>query len=59
MSKLSHRLEQLELYHHYWRIPEWKTLPQTVREEVLDDLTRMLRDRLERIAAEQGGSSDE
>jgi hypothetical protein len=59
MPKLSHRLEQLELYHHYWRIPEWKTLPQTVREEVLDDLTRMLRDRLERIAAEQGGSRDE
>lgn len=61
MPKLSHQLEQLELYHHSWRIPEWKTLPEIVRNEVLADLTRMFRDRLERIAVdqEQGGSRDE
>jgi hypothetical protein len=61
MPKVSHQLEQLELYHHHWRIPEWKTLPETVRNEVLADLTRMFRDRLERIAVdqEQGGSRDE
>jgi hypothetical protein len=61
MPKLSHQLEPLELYHHCWRIPEWKTLPETVRNEVLADLTLMFRDRLERIAVdqEQGGSRDE
>jgi hypothetical protein len=58
---LSRRLEQLELYRHPWRIPDWKALPETVREEVLKDLTRMFRERWERIAAdqEQGGSRDE
>ena len=53
MPKLPRRLEQLELYRQPERIPDWKTLPETVREEVLRNLTRMFRDRWERIAADQ------
>ena len=39
MPKLPRRLEQLELYRQPERIPDWKTLPETVREEVLRNLT--------------------
>jgi hypothetical protein len=61
MPKLPGRLEQLELYRQPERIPDWKTLPETVREEVLRNLTRMFRDRWERMAADQeaGGSRNE
>jgi len=61
MPKLPRRLEQLELYRQPERIPDWKTLPETVREEVLRNLTRMFRDRWERTAADQeaGGSRNE
>jgi|GEM_PF-3202704 len=61
MPKLSRRLEQLELYRQPERIPDWKTLPETVREEVLRNLTRMFRDRWERMATHQeaGGSRNE
>jgi hypothetical protein len=61
MPKLPRRLEQLELYRQPERIPDWKTLPETVREEVLRNLTRMFRDRWERMAAdrEAGGSRNE
>jgi hypothetical protein len=61
MPKLSRRLEQLELYRQPERIPDWKALPETVREEVLRDLTRMFRDRWERMATDQeaGGSRNE
>jgi hypothetical protein len=61
MQKLSRRLEQLELYRQPERIPDWKTLPETVREEVLRNLTRMFRDRWERMATDQeaGGSRNE
>ena len=61
MPKLPQRLEQLELYRQPERIPDWKTLPETVREEVLRNLTRMFRDRWERMAADQeaGGSRNE
>jgi hypothetical protein len=61
MPQLPRRLEQLELYRQPERIPDWKTLPETVREEVLRHLTRMFRDRWERLAAKQepGGSSHE
>jgi hypothetical protein len=61
MPKLSRRLEQLELYRQPERIPDWKTLPETVREEVLRNLTRMFRDRWERMATDQeaGGSRNE
>ena len=61
MPKLPRRLEQLELYRQPERIPDWETLPETVREEVLRHLTRMFRDRWERLAMEQesGGSSHE
>jgi len=41
MPKLPRPLEQLELYHQPERIPDWKALPETVREEVLRNLTRM------------------
>jgi hypothetical protein len=46
MPKLPRPLEQLELYHQPERIPDWKTLPETVREEVLHNLTRMFRTHL-------------
>ena len=61
MPKLSRRLEQLELFRQPERIPDWKTLPETVREEVLRNLTRMFRDRWERMATDQeaGGSRNE
>ena len=61
MPKLPRRLEQLELYRQPERIPDWKALPETVREEVLRNLTRMFRDRWERIATDQeaGGSRNE
>ena len=61
MPKLPHRLEQLELYCQPERIPDWKTLPETVREEVLRNLSRMFRDRWERMATDQeaGGSRNE
>jgi hypothetical protein len=61
MPKLPRRLEQLELYRQPERIPDWKTLPETVREEVLRNLTRMFRDRWERMATDQeaGGSRNE
>lgn len=61
MPKLPRRLEQLELYRQPERIPDWKTLPETVREEVLRNLTRMFRDRWERMTADQeaGGSRNE
>lgn len=61
MPKLPPRFEQLELYRQPERIPDWRMLPETVREEVLRHLTRMFRDRWERLAAEQepGGSSHE
>ena len=61
MPKLPRRLEQLELYRQPERIPDGKMLPETVREEVLRNLTRMFRDRWERMAADQeaGGSRDE
>ena len=61
MPKLPRRLEQLELYRQPERIPDWKTLPETVREEVLRNLTRMFRDRWERMVADQeaGGSRNE
>jgi len=61
MPKLSRRLEQLELYRQPERIPDWKALPETVREEVLRNLTRMFRDRWERMATDQeaGGSRNE
>src|SRR4029453_7912124 len=58
MPKLPRRLEQLELYCQPERIPDWKALPETVREEVLRNLTRMFRDQWERMAAdrEPGGA---
>jgi hypothetical protein len=61
MPKLPRRLEQLELYRQAERIPDWKALPETVREEVLRNLTRMFRDQWERMAAdrEPGGSRNE
>ena len=61
MPKLPRRLEQLELYRQPESIPDWRMLPETVREEVLRNLTRMLRDRWERMAADQeaGGSRNE
>jgi hypothetical protein len=61
MPKLPRRLEQLELYRQPERIPDWKMLPETVREEVLRNLTRMFRDRWERMATDQeaGGSRNE
>ena len=61
MPKLPRRLEQLELYRQPDRIPDWKALPETVREEVLRNLTRMFRYRWERMAADQeaGGSRNE
>jgi hypothetical protein len=61
MPKLPRRLEQLELYRQPERLPDWKTLPETVREEVLRNLTRMFRDRWERMATDQeaGGSRNE
>jgi hypothetical protein len=61
MPKLPRRLEQLELFRQPERIPDWKTLPETVREEVLRNLTRMFRDRWERMATDQeaGGSRNE
>ena len=61
MPKLPHRLEQLELYRQPERIPDWKTFPETVREEVLRNLTRMFRDRWERMTADQeaGGARNE
>ena len=61
MPKLPRRLEQLELYRQPERIPDWKDLPETVREEVLRNLTRMFRDRWERMATDQeaGGSRNE
>jgi len=61
MPKLPRRLEQLELYRQPERIPDWKTLPEAVREEVLRNLTRMFRDRWERMAGDQeaGGSRNE
>ena len=61
MPKLPRRLEQLELYCQPERIPDWKALPETVREEVLRNLTRMFRDRWERMATHQeaGGSRNE
>jgi hypothetical protein len=61
MPKLPRRLEQLELFRQPERIPNWKTLPETVREEVLRNLTRMFRDRWERMATDQeaGGSRNE
>jgi hypothetical protein len=61
MPKLPRRLEQLELYRQPERIPDWKTLPETVREEVLRNLTRMFRDRWEQMVVDQeaGGSRNE
>jgi hypothetical protein len=61
MPKLPHRLEQLELYRQPERIPDWKDLPETVREEVLRNLSRMFRDRWERMTADQeaGGARNE
>ena len=61
MPKLPRRFEQLELYRQPERIPDWKALPETVREEVLRNLTRMFRDRWERMATDQeaGGSRNE
>ena len=61
MPKLSRRLEQLELYRQPDRLPAWKALPEIVREEVLRNLTRMFRDRWERMATDQeaGGSRNE
>jgi hypothetical protein len=61
MPKLPHRLEQLELYRQPERIPDWKDLPETVREEVLRNLSRMFRDRWERMTADQeaGGAMNE
>ena len=47
MAKSSQRVEQLELYHVQRKIPAWKTLPPRVREEVVEDLIRMFRDRFE------------
>jgi hypothetical protein len=43
------------------RIPDWRTLPETIREKVLQDLARMFRDRLDQNAGDQkqGGSSNE
>jgi hypothetical protein len=61
MPKLPRRLEQLELYRQPERIPDWKDLPETVREEVLRNLSRMFRDRWERMTADQeaGGARNE
>jgi hypothetical protein len=61
MPKLPHRLEQLELYRQPERIPDWKDLPETVREQVLRNLTRMFRDRWERMTTDQeaGGARNE
>lgn len=61
MPKRSPNLEQLELYRPHLVIPDWKTLPEKVRERAVQELARMFRDRLDRIAAgeEQGGSANE
>ena len=61
MPRPFRRLEQLELYHSPSKIPDWKTLPETIREKVLQDLARMFRDRLDQNAGDQkqGGSSNE
>ena len=53
MPKVPRRLEQLELYRQPESIPDWRMLPETVREEVLRNLTRMFCDRWERMAADQ------
>jgi hypothetical protein len=61
MPKPFLNLEQLELYRPQSRIPDWKTLPENVRERALQELARMFRDRLDRITPgeEQGGSPNE
>jgi hypothetical protein len=61
MPRAFRRLKQLELYHPPSKIPDWKTLPETIREKVLQDLARMFRDRLDQNAGDQkqGGSSNE
>ena len=61
MPRPFRRLKQLELYHPPSKIPDWKTLPETTREKVLQDLARMFRDRLDQNAGDQkqGGSSNE
>jgi hypothetical protein len=61
MPKRSLNLEQLELYRPHSVIPDWKILPEKVRERALQELARMLRDRLDQIAAgeDQGGSTNE
>lgn len=63
MAKNSNPAEQLELDYRPRRIPDWKVLPLSVREEVFEVLTGMFRDRFEQRRVdqgqEQGGSKDE
>jgi hypothetical protein len=61
MPRAFRRLKQLELYHPLSKIPDWKTLPETIREKVVQDLARMFRDRLDQNAGDQkqGGASHE
>ena len=63
MAKNSNRAQQLELDYRPRRIPDWKVLPLSVREEVFEALTGMFRDRFEQRRVdqgqEQGGSKDE
>jgi hypothetical protein len=51
MAKRCKRVEQLELYHLQKRVPGWTTLPLRVREEVIENLIRMFRDRMEPCVA--------
>ena len=63
MAKNSNRAQQLELDYRPRRIPDWKVLQLSVREEVFEALTGMFRDRFEQRRVdqgqEQGGSKDE
>ena len=61
MSRPSHNLKQLELYRPHLTIPDWKTLPENVRERAVQELARMFRERMDRIARveEQGGPANE
>jgi hypothetical protein len=54
VAKNSHAAQQLELDYRPGRIPDWKVLPLSVREEVFEALTGMFRDRFEQRREDQG-----
>ncbi len=61
MPRPPRNLKQMELYGPQLRIPDWKTLPENVRERAVRELARMFRERMDRIspAEEKGGSANE